>query len=621
MSDLFGLNGLHSQPYYTGSSTTDLVPGVFPVAIGGRGYVIDPRQSERNILPRLRDAQDTEATPGEASLSTKGLWHRIQRTWEQGAGQRLFDGSDRQSDRRRFWTSRGIDIWTDSEARLLPDVAVKDPPTVLSNAKILATPTLLHLISSTQLFVADEHDTDSPSWGYVGGYTGTLRDMAHDGSRLYLATSTGIFAGDPLTFALTALGAATVDSLFFGNGRLLAGDGNLLTEIDAVGGQTTVTGGTHRTASFRWTLFCHSPEWIYAGGTVGGMVTELYRIGVDEATGGLTAPVPCLSLPNGEVLNKILYYTGTFWLATNRGLRKGVADQRGNISYSNLITAPGDVRDVCADGGYVWFTWSNFDSDYTGVGRAHAGEETADLVPVYASDLMLEGQGIVTQVVRSLGTTLFMVAGNQLCGAAEDGSLHPEGYLNTGWIDYGLPYPKILIDVDVRHAPLDGIISISALDESSRLNLYGASIVRDFTGPASPITLRADRTERFQLLVNLTRDAEDPTLGPILYRWVLRVKPAPASQDEIILAILLSSQVDAGYDGNQPWEQNNWEEYSALRRMSTTRGPQVFQHGRRAELVTVEDVRVRPNMQNEEIETDLFFDGILFVTLHTLEPT
>jgi hypothetical protein len=87
-----------------------------PVAIDGTSYMIDMEGYSRTTIPVLREQRDTSDEAGEQQLNTQ-MWVRSQTDWSYGAGQQFLDNSD--SDRRRFYTSSGIDPWTEGQVTLL----------------------------------------------------------------------------------------------------------------------------------------------------------------------------------------------------------------------------------------------------------------------------------------------------------------------------------------------------------------------------------------------------------------------------------------------------------------------------------------------------------------------
>ncbi len=74
MSLTFTIPFVGTPAFYTGTSSSSLVPDVFPVAINGRPYLIDSRSGKfsRQLDQRVRDSQDTSTAPASASTVTVG---------------------------------------------------------------------------------------------------------------------------------------------------------------------------------------------------------------------------------------------------------------------------------------------------------------------------------------------------------------------------------------------------------------------------------------------------------------------------------------------------------------------------------------------------------------------
>ena len=107
--------------FYTGTGATELVPDIFPIAINGRPYMLDIKSNQftRQFDARVRDSVDQSTEPGESALNPQGLWRRSQSSWHYGAGQQYSDTADAEA--YRFYTSKGVDVWTKGRLTLLKD--------------------------------------------------------------------------------------------------------------------------------------------------------------------------------------------------------------------------------------------------------------------------------------------------------------------------------------------------------------------------------------------------------------------------------------------------------------------------------------------------------------------
>ena len=117
------------------TTTTD-VPSKHPIGIDGRAFPIDesalPQYRWQTVEP-IRQQFDASRETGETSLNPQGFWRRGFQTWHRGAGQEYADKPD--SDAGRFWSSSGVDVWTEGKLSLLPtmtETAVFNPGAIAS---------------------------------------------------------------------------------------------------------------------------------------------------------------------------------------------------------------------------------------------------------------------------------------------------------------------------------------------------------------------------------------------------------------------------------------------------------------------------------------------------------
>ncbi len=145
---------------FTGSSTSELVPDVFPVAINGRPYLLDlltatgQSNFSRVSLPLLRTQADSSGTPGEQSVSPENFWRRAQDSWHLGAGQSYTDRDE--ASPFRYSSSKGVNPWTKYQLSLL-NGTTESLSSASTNLKLA--------IAGGKLFVIDGDDTKYSSNG------------------------------------------------------------------------------------------------------------------------------------------------------------------------------------------------------------------------------------------------------------------------------------------------------------------------------------------------------------------------------------------------------------------------------------------------------------------------
>jgi hypothetical protein len=196
------IDELFDSPWFSGVGLprNETVPGVYQVAIGGHGYIIEPSKYQRVTVPLRRESTDESVEPGEQTLNTAGAWRRSQDNWFLGAGQQYLDnrfafvsvythsGED-PSVRTRFWRSKGVNPWVEGALSLLPEYG--QILTIGSGSICIAVGPYLYIWDGTTLKFTESPTYPSPTWTTVSTPTGgswpTVFSMTTDGSSLFLA--------------------------------------------------------------------------------------------------------------------------------------------------------------------------------------------------------------------------------------------------------------------------------------------------------------------------------------------------------------------------------------------------------------------------------------------------
>src|SRR5438132_10664243 len=191
-----------SMQFYAGGAVTSDVPGLFPVALDGRRYMLDT-QTEHPLLthrwrhesiPLLRQQADPAASPAEGSINPEGLWRRAQDSWHLGAGQ-VFRDRDRNAESDRFHISKGINPWTKYAVSLLKDT---DRKTTSANKhpKLVSAGSRLYQGDGQTLSYTSDITADTPTFTTVTGTpAATLSGLCSDGYDVWAAYSaSGIYS-------------------------------------------------------------------------------------------------------------------------------------------------------------------------------------------------------------------------------------------------------------------------------------------------------------------------------------------------------------------------------------------------------------------------------------------
>lgn len=527
--------------FFTGTGTTQLVPDIFPIAINGRPYLIDEKSGQftRGYEPRVRDSVDQSTAPGEAAINPQGLWRRGEVSWHYGAGQKYADTAEAQD--YRFFSSKGVNPWIKGQATLLN--AVKESLNSANTNLLLAvTDTRVYVLDGATLKYTTDPFATSPTWTSATGLpTGTPRDMATDGTNIYLT-----YAGTNSSHGLWKYTAAGVASNVAYGHELYYVDfvkGNLMVAGDASGGYATDLyynpsgniGGddyAHPIATWNWLSFAAGQSAIYAAGYAGTR-GAIYKITI-TAAGVLDQPVVALELPSGEVPKVIYGYLGAILIGTNKGVRYAVADANSNLTTGALIPTSGDVVSFTADEKYVWFNWSNYDGVSTGLGRLDLSTFISTNTPAHATDLMHTSTSNVLACATFNSKRLFSVSGDGIY-VEDTANLVTSGEIVTGTYRWGIPDRKFVAKFDTRTTPLVGSITASiSLDSGA----YIALPAHDNADTTEHVAT-GPQTKFIEGKFKLELARATATTGPTLTRWMARAYASPARSQVFRVPILM----------------------------------------------------------------------------------
>lgn len=509
--------------------------------IADRRYELELSKLSWLPLDTQREQIDQGAEPGEQSLTDQSLWRRQFRTWRYGAGQEYFDEPDEdESDRRRFYTSKGVHCWDRRKLKLQPTMARIEASTIFENL-FLAVATDSSSVQWAYRVVGANlyYSSNGTTWsGPVTGLNGqTIRGLATDGYYVYTAGSLGIDRVAPGAAAGAAYSTQACTCIGVANGRLLVGNTNRIYEITNAGATSTLV-YTHWSDIFEYTSIIEAPNATYFAGNTYGK-GEIFKA-VTESDGTLGPLVFAGGVDTGELVYTLAFYSGAVVVGTSKGLRLMAIDNDGFLTRGPVIDDPASaVRCVDVYGDSAWFGWTNFDGTSTGLGRATLNRFTQALVPAFASDLMVTAQGAVFATVLHNGRRILSIMGNGFF--RETTVLEPEGTWDSGLIGYGVPYDKAFLGVDMKLAanPTGASVELSIEEEDGTvtpiMTLAGGELHKK--GMSTVVA------EQARLLLTLNR-ATDTALGPEVERLLLTSTPRPGVRDEILLPVILHSEVE-----------------------------------------------------------------------------
>jgi hypothetical protein len=584
----FKFNSDLSQPYYGGSGgTTTLVPFDADFALGGHPYRIDwsaDQPLQYTGIDTLREQSDQSEDVGEQSVSREAYWRRAVNSWHVGAGQRYYDRPD--SDRHRFWNSKGINVWERFQFSLLHDTTFE----ILSNATNLRL-----IVVGTHLYATV--GTDIKYWTNVTGGSATditgepgvqPTSIVSDGFNVFTSHgSSGIYKTTRGAATTASHITGTCDLLGYARGRFLAATGKHLRDVTAIlygAGGVAITTGTslldHSNTDWTWTGIAEGSSHIYAAGFSGDK-SLIYHIHIKSDGTGLDAPIVAVELPDGEVVRTIKGYLGRFlFIGTDKGYRFAIVQDSGDLTVGALVTTPAPVYDFEPQGEFVWYSLANFEGA-SGLGRFSTSQfsDLDNLVPAYASDLLVSGQSAnVLSIVTFQNVRMFTI--DAIGFFYETTDLVSSGFIDSGIINFNLTEPKVGLFLEAEHGGTAGEHSVSISTDG------GAFIALGEHDEGIVFNLGQVQADTFEIRHTLTRDGSNHTLGLTVKSWLMRVQPQPALTDFIQVTIFLTDQVESLQDAYIYY--STYEELEYIAGLYRTKEITTAQWGERSDTVVVE---------------------------------
>lgn len=597
--------------FFTGGSTTQLVPDVFPVAINGRPYLIDQKAGTfaRGFEPRVRDSVDQSTAPGEAAINPQGLWRRGEVSWHYGAGQKYADTAEAQD--YRFFSSKGVDPWTKGQLTLLHKTKISLASAATTAHVVVQDGRVYASLGADVKYTTDPY-ASSPTWSDCTGEPGgTCAAMATDGSRIYLAfPSDGVRVIDPATSVSVISSSKFVNStdsyytLGFAKNYMFGAYDHILHLISAGGSKSATI--TPDDSQFRWVGVATGQNAVYAAGYA-GKKSLIYKVTI-KADGTLDAGVVALELPTGEVVSTISGYLGYVLIGTDKGVRFASTDSNSNLLAGQIIPTSGAVQKFTSEGRFSYFTWTNYDGVSGGLGRLDLSTFTSQNTPAYASDLMYDSTNTVNGLITFNDKRCFWVSGVGII-AEDSGNLVETGEIVSGIYRWGIPDRKFVAKFDIRTQPLVGSIASYVSTDSAAYETLTTHDKTDTTeavatGPQSKFI-----EARFKLELNRAT----ATTGPTLTRWMARAYASPARSQVFRVPILMHHRLRVR---DSEYYFDIEQELAALRDLVTN--PRVVNYQENTEVfsVVVEDLEFQVA---DGLQSNWDLEGTCTVTMRSVQ--
>jgi hypothetical protein len=612
-----------SYLWYSGAGISTSGGLAYPVSLGGVPYNLDLSEGNEfshSSVPLMRATQDDKENVGGQTLNPESDWRRTFESWHVGAGQSHFDRPD-ESHPYRFRRSQGINVWDRNQISLLNSTDEKRS-SVSTNLRLAVAGDYLYATDGATIIRTQDVTVGAPTWTTITGVpVNAPTSIASDGYNVLTAHgASGIYKTTRGAATTASNITGTVDNVAYGKGRWIATNDNVIYDITTLvvgGGALPSAHFTHPNTDFTWNSFAEGPTAFYIGGYSGDK-SLIYRLVIREDGTGLEQPVVAGFLPDGELVQSMQGYLGFVLIGTSLGVRIGIVGGQGDLTIGALIPTDDPVLAFEGQDKYVWFGWGSYEAaDTAGLGRIdlETFSNSESLAPAFASDLMATGvlDGNTTSVVTFQNLRVFSVNGTAGSIWAEDpGSLVATGQIDTGLFDYGLTDEKLSLYVDISHVSADGgdlTVAIS-LDRAAFVNL--ATI----TGVHRPIATGEARANEFELRMILTRDASDPTVGPVIRRWNLRAQPATPTTEQIIVPLLIGpvvQRLDGMSDVVDPIAQA-----AHVEELCETKQVAIYQEANRAWSVIVSDYQMFIRHMGAGHDAELGYNATMNVRLKVI---
>jgi hypothetical protein len=409
------------------------------------------------------------------------------------------------------------------------------------------------------------------NYSNTGGTPSTKIAVA--GATVLVGSSNGIMSGacngSALTVLWTTAGGVSFAPHWVKN-RIIATKGPSLWELTLAGGDLDATTAvyTHPVSDWTWTDVTEAPAAILAGGYSNGQ-GYIYALRLVEATTAgstptLGAAVQVAELPPGEEVHSLRCYLGRYVaIGTNRGVRIGIVDADGTMTYGPLtVTTTNPVRSLAARNNYVYAAVENEIDGSSGAVRIDLAEE----IPTESGNASTgrfawawDVRTHTTNIPRSiafLGYTDRVALGLTTDGVylQSDTNYETTGYVTTGLIRYLTTEQKIFSYLRSQMTlPADSTLTVYTTDEVGNVALNCTLGADSATGDDISINIGApQRQMAFKLLLTA---ASGGTATPLIESFQVKAQPNPRVQRVIRIPILMfdfetdSHGVRVGRDG------------------------------------------------------------------------
>lgn len=521
----------------------------------------------RETAPYKKDQFDNSTEPGEQSLT--GWFLRSQTSFHNGAGITFYEPGTDKNSLQKFADSRGIDIWTVGEIKLLNDVfhSYTGANGIIAVAGESAGGTD-YIVSGDSAGYLKKLTLNGDAAATVTNYTlaaghvsggGTpdlFKSVTSDGTRYFAVCSkaihTGNIDGTGSDVVIARHDTAGIHVIKYAKGYLMFGEAENLYYIPVANPLVSIGHGgspnafpvgtvnaTHINPNFAWNVIEGGNRFIYAAGFAGSD-SEIWAIPFDETTlvPDPTAAIQVAQLPYGEIVKAMQFYLGYMAIGTNKGVRIAQVATDGSLALGPLLVdTEFAVTGFVANGNYIWASTAvlgdnGFDNAI--LLRIDLGTQFDDGTFAYAYDLQYESDqdsyGLDVLFAQDRLHIIVNEGGDAGEIKTENLSLkRASGWLETGKIRYGTVEPKFFRYINVQCTTGQGDnIKVYTIDKNG-LETSLATLSEGLSNQDVLISNPSAKQEYMAFKFELNNATDDQDL-PILEAYQIKAVPATRRQ-------------------------------------------------------------------------------------------
>jgi hypothetical protein len=466
-----------------------------------------------------------------------------------------------------------------------------------------------------------------------GGSGSDIKSLTQDGLNYYAANATNIYRG-----ALTGTGATGTAYYPTNNAkvvmayvkqRIVAGIGEKIYEITQSRGGTNPDAAdaryTHPDTGWTWSSIVEGPQAIYASGYRGNN-SSIFKFTLSTAgvMPTLTNAVTAADFPDDEHVTALGVYLGTYMLiGTNKGIRVGIIDANGDISYGPLTYEKSDATHTTAfafENRFAYATVTNAIDGKSGLIRIDLSQETEPGRYAYAKDLSSGTTGNCRAVafIGDTGRAAFAVAGSGVYFEHPTNKT-PTGFLDTGFIRYATIEKKYFKLIKPRFdTPMFGSCTISTKeidgDITSIITIAGSTPALN-TDLATNI---AQPQEELAFRFSFNRSSTDATKGPVFDGYQVKSLPAVTRARQLTIPLVNYDFETDRYGVQNGYEGRAFDRLQALENLEAAGDTVVIQDFTTGEQITglIEQLSFERTTPADRRYSG--FGGIMYVSVRTV---